>query len=208
MVKNKIIKNEDYLFDNSSQQIYEYIETNYLMNKLYSKPQRISFSKSIIGTIKYKHALYKFKKEEIMPVYNKLLTESPDFNVMYMYSDFIRLLERVFFYRNALDRYDDNTPKVDKLVCDSDINSTNKILILDLENENVMITFNIYKENEQCIIDMKVRYEFGKKSTMNYKIVDRHIEYDSIHSENLMITIIDRLQKAMANLFLDYYNKI
>lgn len=208
MVKNKIIKNENYLFDNSSQQIYEYIETNYLMNKLYSKPQRISFSKSIIGTIKYKRALYKFKKEEIMPVYNKLLTESPDFNVMYMYSDFIRLIERVFFYRNALDRYDDNTPKVDKLVCDSDINSTNKILILDLENENVMITFNIYKENEQCIIDMKVRYEFGKKSTMNYKIVDRYIEYDSIHSENLMITIIDRLQKAMAKLFLDYYNKI
>ena len=98
--------------------------------------------------------------------------------------------------------------KVDKLISDSKLINEKKILILDLSKEQVIITFTMEHKGEDEVIDIQVKYNFGKKSIMNYTVVNREAKYDSIHSENLMITILDRLQKAMAKLFWDYYDKI
>lgn len=182
------------------------IESNKYINLLYSKPQRISYKKSIFGYFSYIFTKHKYRRKTILPVYNELLTTSPSFETMCNYANFIRLLEKVFFYNNALLK--DNDEKYDKLVSDSELNNNKKNLILDLGKDNVLITFTMENNYGDEVIDIKVRYNFGKKSTMNYVVVNRDIVYDSIHSENLMITILERLQKSMAKLFLDYYDKI
>lgn len=203
----KRLVNENHHYDEMCGcRLYEYVETNTYMNILYKKPLRSYYKKGIFGYIKYKYKERKYYKNNILPLYTELYNTSPDFNTMYMYADFIRLLERVFFYNNAYSK--DTTVKIDKLMSDNDVTNPVKVLILDLEEDNVTITFKIYKQNEQEIIETKVNYNFGKKSCMNYKIVDRDVIYDSIHSENLMITILERLQHAMGKLFLEYYLKL
>ena len=194
------------IYSEQSQNLYEQVESNKYMNILYAKPQRSSFDKGLLGTIKYKLKEHTYRKNIIIPLYNELLNTSPSFDVMYTYSDFIRLLERVFFYKNAMLKNDEE--KYDKLVSDSELNNLKKVLILDLGNDDVFITFTMDYRDEDEVIEIKVKYNFGKKASQTYVVVNREVNYDSIHSENLMITILERLQKAMAKLFLDYYNKI
>lgn len=211
-MKKTKFKNEIHNYDeNCGVRLYKNVESNKFINLLYRKPLRSYFDKNLIGFFKYKFKERKYYKENIKPLYNELKTQSPDFNTMYEYADFIRLLERVFFYKNSYDKEYDG----DKLLCESNVGVSPKIMILDLVKDDVIIAFKIYKESQTIlstsydeVIEIRVNYNFGKKSTMNYKIVNREVDYDSIHSENLMITILERLQEAMAKLFLDYYNKI
>ena len=198
MHKNKIIEMEKDL-------IHERVEYNNYMNLLYSKPKRYMYKKGLLGYIKYRYNEYKYRKDKIINTYNILLSTSPSYNTMCEFADFIRLLERVLFYRNALLK--DGEDKYDKLSSDSELSNSKKNLVLELK-EDVLITFNMYTKDKDEIIEIKVRYNFGKKAVMNYLVVNREVKYDSIHSENLMITILERLQKAMSKLFLDYYNKI
>lgn len=211
-MKKTKFKNENNNYDeNCGVRLYKNVESNKFINLLYRKPLRSYFDNNLIGFFKYKFKERKYYKENIKPLYNELKTQSPDFNTMYEYADFIRLLERVFFYKNSYDKEYDG----DKLLCESNVGVSPKIMILDLVKDDVIIAFKIYKESQTIlstsydeVIEIRVNYNFGKKSTMNYKIVNREVDYDSIHSENLMITILERLQEAMAKLFLDYYNKI
>lgn len=194
----------DFVFKGDTAQ--EKIETNTLINLLYAKPDYNSYKDKSFSKIRHRIAKHKYRKNYILPVYNKLLNNSPSFDTMCIYADFIRLLEKVFFYKNDIVMNDEE--KVDKLISDSKLINEKKILILDLSKEQVIITFTMEHKGDDEVIDIQVKYNFGKKSIMNYTVVNREAKYDSIHSENLMITILDRLQKAMAKLFLDYYDKI
>lgn len=171
---------------------------NKFMYVLYGKPSpRYVKSKIKLFFMKRKHY-----KNYFLPMYNYLLTESPDIDTLIEFADFIRLIERVLFYNNDIKI---RSSEKDVIYSDSNINSANKNLILILK-DNVIITFNMYPYDNKLTID--INYNFGKRAKMNFTIINREICSTSIHDDNLMITILERLQNAMSELFKEYYLKI
>ena len=183
---------------------YEIIETeiderdNKFMYILYGKPS----PRHIKSKIKLFFKKRKHYRDYFLPMYNSLLTESPDIDRLIEFADFIRLLEKVLFYNNDIKIKSDTK---DVIYSDSNMNSANKNLILILK-DNVIITFNIYPYDNKLTID--INYNFGKRAKMNFTIVNRQMCSDNIHDDNLMITVLERLQSTMAELFKEYYLKI
>lgn len=171
---------------------------NKFMYVLYGKPSK----RFIKSKIKLFFEQRKHNKDYFKPMYESLLYESPDLNTMIQYADFIRLIERVLFYNNDIKIKSEDK---DMIYSDSSISDKNKNLILILK-DNVIITFNMYPDESKLTID--VNYNFGKKSKMKFTVIDREVCSNGLHDDNLMITILERLQEAMAALFKEYYLKI
>lgn len=173
------------------------LEDNIFMYILYSKPNK--------RYIKSKFKLFfksrKHKKEAFLPMYNKLKTESADIETLCKFADFIRLIEFVLFYKNDINRKENR----DMIYSDSSINDTKKNLIMILK-EDITIKFFIDPRENKLTID--VSYNFGKRPKAKFVIVDREICTETVHQDNLLITINERLQDCMAELFKEYYFKI
>lgn len=171
---------------------------NKFINILYGKPT----GKYEKNKIKLYFKQKEYYKKAFYPVYKELLEESPDIETLCEFADFIRLLEKVFFYNNDIKI---KSNERDYIYSDSNINSIDKNLILILK-DNIMIKFNMKPKDNKLTIN--IDYQFGKRAKMTFIIVDRYVEYSSYHEENLMITVLERLQSTMSELFKEYYFKV
>ena len=171
---------------------------NKFINILYGKPT----GKYEKNKIKLYFKQKEYYKKVFYPVYKELLEESPDIETLCEFADFIRLLEKVFFYNNDIKI---KSNERDYIYSDSNINSIDKNLILILK-DNIMIKFNMKPKDNKLTIN--IDYQFGKRAKMTFIIVDRYVEYSSYHEVNLMITVLERLQSTMSELFKEYYFKV
>jgi len=190
------------------------IEYNTFAKLLYEKPlckRGASIFERFKTWIKRKN----YEAMDIKPTIKKLRNTSPSFVVLCEFSDFIRILEKVFFYKNDIRTVKDDGPYVTRLLSDSGINSSDmKVLIIEMQKELVTIKLIMTREyNEDAkdyddIIDIQITYAFGKKLFINYKLINGEIELNSVHDHNLLYNINLMLQDLMADLFEEYYYKL
>jgi hypothetical protein len=145
----------------------------------------------------------------------KLRNTAPSFIMMCEMADFIKILEKVFFYKNDVRRLRDQGPLITKLLSDNNIDKEDeKALILEMQKEEVVIRFlmsrkwNPDTEKYDDIIDVKVNCDFGKKLYLNFKIINTKVDFESVHDYNLMYNINIILQDSMADLFETYYRLV
>lgn len=188
------------------------IEDNMFAKLIYEKPvhQR---GDSIFKKIKYWIKRRDYEKSVINPMINKLRNTSPSFMIMSEMSDFIKIVEKVFFYKNDMRKSWETGVLETRILSDNSINSDDfKMMILELQKEMVTIVFKMTRKyNEDIkdydeIIEVKLSYSFGKKLHIVFKIINTVIEFDSVHDYNLMYNINIILQDAIANIFEEYYN--
>lgn len=190
------------------------MEDNMFANLLYDKPisQR---GDSILKRIKKWFKRKEYEANTIKPMIKKLRNTAPSFITMCEMTDFIKILEKVFFYKNDVRRQSDEGPLITKLLSDNNIDKPDeKALMLEMQKEEVTMRFlmsrrfNADSEKYDDIIDVKVNFYFGKKLYLNYKIINTKVEFESAHDYNLMYNINIILQDSMADLFEKYYKLV
>lgn len=178
------------------------MDNNMYANILYHKP------KNIFKRIIYYLAIAK-------PHYKRLKNNEASFTDMCLFSDFIKILEMVFFYHNDI-KY---IPEIDdniRIISDNNINDkTKKNLTIIDEKDKVVITFNMHSEfldeyNSNDYIVINCKNGFGKHMSTEFLICNREVINDSINNNthNLLYNINHLLSRCMAELFMKYYKII
>ena len=178
------------------------MDNNLYAQLLYHKPKNI-----------FKRIVYYIT--EIRPEYKKLKNSEASFFTMCQFSDFIKILEMVFFYHNDI-KY---IPEIDepiRIISDNSIKDTTKknLTIVDEKNK-VVITFDMRSMilddyNSDDYINIKCNNGFGKKMVTEFHICNKKVTNDSINynTYNLLYNINHLLSKLMADLFMKYYKII
>lgn len=191
------------------------VEDNYYAKLLYEKPI-IEKTGNIFKRFSQWRKQKAYTNNTIKPAIKKLRYSTPSFLNMCYFSDFIRILELVWFYRNEPLRDCDETGEI-KIMSESDFKDPMKckILILYIPNTETVIKFTmhrVYKGDESDsadkfddIIKIQVNTNTGKKMSCTYTTINGECNHDSVHEYNQMYNITRILQNAMADLFSKYY---
>lgn len=191
-----------------------FIEDNSFAQLLYDKPiaQR---GDSTLKRIKKWFKERSYRANEIKPVIRRLRNIAPSFMVLCEFADFIKIIEKVFFYYNDIPANGVNNKT--KIYADQKYESTDKkILLLDMPKEKVTVKLTMTRrmndEGEQItfddIVEGYMQYQFGKDLTLNFKIVNGKMDFKDAHDYNLMYNLNLIIQDAMADLLEEYYNMV
>jgi hypothetical protein len=125
--------------------------------------------------------------------------ESPTFDELFEYGTFIKILEKVFLYRNDKDS---------KFVCDSNM-SDNNHRVLVMQSEAYFIKLHVEKRDTGNTIEVTIDRLYGRKMTNSYTIIDRKFK-DPIDDTDivLMNNINHLLQYHMTCLLVHYAQMI
>jgi len=187
------------------------MEDNMFAKMLYEKPMcqnKDSIFKKIKTYIKRKN----YESTTIKPMVYRLRNTPPSFIVMCEMADFIKIIEKVFFYKNDIRNAKDTGELVTKILSDNKITQDDKkVIILEMQKDMVTMTFTMTKiynketDTYNDIINVVLYYAFGRKLLIKFDIINEKIEFESVHDLNLMYNINIILQNAMADLFEQYY---
>ena len=178
------------------------INDNKYAKLLYNKPKNI-----------FKRIIYYFKY--IRPEYKLMKNKEASFKSMCEFSDFIKILEMVFFYHNDI-KYIPEIDNTARIISDNNIkDSTKKNLTIVDEKNKVVITFDMHSEfideyNSKDYINIKCINGFGKHMCTEFHICNAEVINDSINynTHNLLYNINHLLSKLMSELFIRYYKII
>lgn len=177
-------------------------EVNLFASLLYRKPKGF-----------FKERIYYFKK--IRPILKKIEKGPIPFIWMVEFSNFVKILEMVWFYHNDI-KYVEGLDEDIRIISDNKIDdNTKKNLTILLEKQKVTIIINMERFRDEDIdtittdvINIDCRNEFGKKLNTKFEIVDGKITgHINDNTYNLMYNINHILQESMYKLFKTYYNK-
>lgn len=183
-------------------------ESNSYINILYNKP--VLMHTGLFRKIKYKIKEYFYRINVLNPAINLLKLENPSFLQLVEFSDFIKILEKVFFYNNCIQQ---DGEKSIKLLSDNGYNKNDevkKLIISDTIN-NVIINIEMKKDyNSETDeydenVHILVSNNFGKKLKTEFMVVNSYINYTDKNDYNLMYNINELLRKLMSDLLLHYY---
>lgn len=190
-----IIDNE--LMDNNyyAQLLFELFETTYLPEYETVKTWKRHWGKPFKVNIKQYEAIQKINKK-----INILRTESPSFDDMFEFGTFIKILEKVYMYKNDKDA---------KIVCDSTIDDFIHRTIV-IQNENYFIKFALerHTDGKPNTIDISVERLYGKNMKTNYHIENRNSNAKDSTDVMLLNNITMLLKKKMVDLLIVYGNII
>lgn len=183
-------------------------ESNSYINILYNKP--VLIHTGLFRKIKYKIKEYFYRINVLNPAINLLKLENPSFLQLVEFSDFIKILEKVFFYNNCIQQ---DGEKSIKLLSDNSYNKNDEIkkLIISDTINNVIINIEMKKDynSETGEYDenvyILVSNNFGKKLKTEFLVVNSYINYTDKNDYNLMYNINELLRKLMSDLLLHYY---
>lgn len=185
------------------------IDNNQFALILYNKPI-LDPKAGFFGKLSYKFKERKYRKREAIPVYEMLKGKEPSFTTLIDFSDFIKIIEKVFFYNNEVPK----EPSI-KLLSDNSYKGSDEIkkIIIANTEDNVFITLELQRdfvpslEDYADIINITVKNEFGKKIKTMFTIINTQISIDNKDDYNLLFNINRSLMKLMSELFMKYYLK-
>lgn len=188
-----IVDNE--LMDNNyyAQLLFELFEVTYMPEYETVKTWKRHWGKPFQVNIKQYEAIQKINKK-----INILRSESPSFDDMFEFGTFIKILEKVYMYRNDKDA---------KIVCDSNIDdSFHRVLVIQGENYFIKFTLERHFNREPNTIDISVERMYGKNMKTNYHIENRTSNAKDSTDVMLLNNITMLLKNKMADLLAGYGN--
>ncbi len=185
------------------------INNNQFALILYNKPI-LDPEDGFFDKLLYKFIERRYRKREVIPVYEMLKNKEPSFTTLIDFSDFIKIIEKVFFYNNEVPK----EPSI-KLLSDNSYKGSDEIkkIIIANTEDNVIITLEMQRdfvpslEDYADIINITVKNEFGKKIKTMFTIINTQISIDNNDDYNLLFNVNRTLMKLMSELFMKYYLK-
>lgn len=177
------------------------INNNVFATLLYNKPKNI-----------IKERIYYFK--EIRPLLKRIKKGPIPFNMMVEFSNFIKIIEIVWFYHNDIKYIKDIDDEI-RIISDNQIgNNQKKNLTILVEGKATIIInmehiIEVQGTDGKEMIYIDCRNEFGKKINTKFEITNAEITGGEINDNNynLLYNINHLLQELMFKLFKTYYKK-
>jgi hypothetical protein len=195
------------------------IDENPFIRILYEKPV-LKRGDSIFKRIKSWFKRRDYTNTQFKPMEKRLRNEIPTFITLCDFADFIKILERVYFYHNDLRKATDKTELCTRLLIDKKASSdTKKVIIIEMQREDTTITLTMHRDHDyisggfEDVIDVRVYYQYSKES-LAFKIYNSGLYspdlniLTSIHDKHLVDNIFNILQNSMTYLFKNYYLSI
>lgn len=175
--------------------LFELFETTYLPEYETVRTIRRHFGKAFEVNIKQYEAIQKINKK-----INILRTDSPSFDDMFEFGTFVKILEKVYMFKNDKDS---------DFVCDSNIDDMNNRTLV-IQCSDCIIKFNLEKktDGQSNSIDIIVDRLYGKKMKTSYHIENRKSNAKDNTDDMLLNNITMLLREKMADLLALYGNII
>ena len=125
-----------------------------------------------------------------------LKTTSPDFNMLWQFADFIKMLEIASWYDNA---------KHNVAFSSKDYNNGENGFIINKENEKLKVIFKLTEKNNN--IALSIIRDYGHKRSNDLSFKNKEIEMEHGVDELLMLHVIDITTEVMIILLEEYYKK-
>lgn len=146
---------------------------------------------------KYKNKDSDDKVDHLDPVnifVRQLRSSVPSFETLWEFCEFIRIIEKIFFYNNS--------PENDIYV-EYDFDSKDQQRKIQITNDTREIKFLLtHSILNSDVIEIKVTRHYGKQMTNYYRITDGEIDYEDSSDLYLINEINKLLQDIMVNTFL------
>lgn len=156
---------------------------NMFFGFLYRKVVTKGFFKSLIEKASYKVFLNSLKKT------------SPDFEMLWQFANFIRMLELCNWYDNC---------KTNTIFSSKEYENGENGFIINKQNRQLI--FKLYNYNETITIYIKRKYGNKKDSEITFK--NHGMVLETQEDTVLMNNIIKDTMDSIIYLFSEYYNKI
>lgn len=142
----------------------------------------------------------KYEKLKSWLSYKKFLRDldktSPDFDMLWHFGDFIKLLEITSWYDNS---------KHNIAFSSKDYASGENGFIINKENPKMQIVFKLYNKNENIV--MSIKRDYGHKKNSEISFINRELVLDTPEDEILMLKVIKTVTDTMGILLKEYYEK-
>ena len=175
--------------------LFDLFETTYLPEYETVKTWKRHFGKPFKVNIKQYDAIQRINKK-----IDILKSESPSFDDMFEFGTFIKILEKVFMYKNDKDA---------KFVCDSNIDDM-KHRVLVIQCDDCFIKFSLVKQTDGTpnTIDIYIERLYGKNMKTSYHIENRESNAKDSTDVMLINNITMLLKEKMAKLLAFYGNVV
>ena len=132
--------------------------------------------------------------------YKKFLIDlnktSPDFDMLWHFADFIKLLEMTSWYDNS---------KHNIAFSSKDFAKGENGFIINKENPKMQVVFKLYDKNEN--IAMSIKRDYGHKRNSEISFANRELVLETSEDEILMLNVIKIITDTMGILLKEYYEK-
>jgi hypothetical protein len=172
------------------------LKINKFMDYIYMKPKFSKTNGIWIGIVNYlKAILQELNYKKFM---KQLKQIAPDFDLLWDFANFIKLLEVVFFY--------DNNSTTGRYYSSTSYKDNENGFIINLHEQHLTLKFKLDR-NDHDKITLEVDRRFGHKIKTTFIIINRETNFDSIHDINLIYNINEILCREMPALLDIYYKK-
>ncbi len=122
---------------------------------------------------------------------------SPDFNMLWHFADFIKLLEITSWYDNS---------KHNSVFSSKDYSKGENGFIINRENPKMQIVLKLYSKNES--ISLSIKRDYGHKKNSEISFINQQLELETPEDEILMLRVIKIITDTMIILLKEYYKKL
>jgi len=121
---------------------------------------------------------------------------SPDFEMLWHFADFIKLLEITSWYDNS---------KHNSVFSSKDYSKGENGFIINRENPKMQIVLKLYSKNES--ISLSIKRDYGHKKNSEISFINQQLELETQEDEILMLKVIKIITDTMGILLKEYYEK-
>jgi len=157
---------------------------NMFMDIIYKKMMAINKYQKLRSWIEYKKFLMDLEKT------------SPDFDMLWQFADFIKLLEITSWYDNS---------KYNIAFSSKDYANGENGFMINKETPKMQIIFKLYTKNENIV--MSIKRDYGHKRNSEVSFANRELVLKTAEDEILMLNVIKTITNTMGILLKEYYEK-
>ncbi len=121
---------------------------------------------------------------------------SPDFEMLWHFAEFIKLLEITSWYDNS---------KHNIAFSSKDYSNGENGFIINKESPKMQIIFKLYSKNER--ISLSIKRDYGHKKNSEMSFINRELVLETPEDEILMLMVIRIITDTMGTLLKEYYKK-
>jgi len=121
---------------------------------------------------------------------------SPDFEMLWHFADFIKLLEITSWYDNS---------KHNIVFSSKDYSKGENGFIINREDPKMQIVLKLYSKNEN--ISLSIKRDYGHKKNSEISFINQQLELETPEDEILMLRVIKIITDTMGILLKEYYER-
>ena len=120
-----------------------------------------------------------------------------NFDIYYDFAEFVKICEKVFFYKNDSEAI---------IACDSKLSDNKKILVAQLPSGKIVM--ELYRENENKIMIISVSHNYGRTMSYRYEVINGRPTNIENGSDSMLLMATNNYMRHMIVTFFCYFTSV